>query len=820
MSSKKKLVIVESPAKSKTIEKFLGSDYRVLASMGHIRDLPSYRMGINIKDNFSPQYELSKDKKKIIDELIKEAKKTSCIYLAPDPDREGEAIAWHLYEILKEHCPEFVRVQFNEITKNAVLNAFKLNGKIDFNRVNAQQARRLLDRLVGYRISPLLQGQKSGAKSAGRVQTVALRLIVQREREIRKFSPQEYWSLKANLLDFDCELQLAKIDKEKVDIPNKEKMDIILDALSNQKLVFAQSKVTSKKRNPYPPFITSTLQQEASSSLGMNPSQTMRVAQQLYEGIQTEEGTVGLITYMRTDSVNLSNDVIKMIRSFVQENYGDNYLPKTAKKFKSKEGAHEAIRPTSIVRTPDYMSKFLDDKQLKLYSLIWRRAVASQMSPARFEQKSIELFNEKNQKYLFKATVSKLVFPGFLIVYKGEESKKEKELPDLQKGQLYSIKKLLPEQHFTEPPPRFSEATLVKELEAHNIGRPSTYASIVRVIQDRDYVDKIKGRLKPSVKGEEVCDYLINRFNTLFAVEFTAEMEKELDQIEVGNIDWSSMLSNFYSNLEKWILEVKKENAVDNDKVLLLINSLLQADIKWEEPQKHGKRVFDEKTFVNSLLEQSQKENNIFSQKQWDILVRIFARYASSFDSQEIIEKAQIEETLNREEESSINSKLDQKRVGLLDGVKFDEPIKKGKRVYDDGKFYTSLKQQVNNGKSLSDKQLKVLMTFLEKYKLQIDSYDEKVELLELDIKVNIDEERYANLKKLMSLFDEIKVWKEPVKKGKKVFDDCTFIESLRQQLKARYNLSDKQVMLAKKTLKKYIDVVPHQNKIISSLGI
>jgi DNA topoisomerase-1 len=557
----KSLVIVESPAKAKTINKYLGSDYSVKASLGHVRDLPKKGLGVDLKNEFEPTYEIIPGKEKVIKELKAAAKLVESIYIATDPDREGEAIGWHLSEELGSKKRKIFRVMFNEITQKAIKEAFRNPGVIDSKLVDAQQARRILDRLVGYKISPLLWKNVRRGTSAGRVQSVALRLIVEREREVRAFVPKEYWSLTANLSGhnpppFDATLQ--KFLGKNLEIENEAQSQEILKHLENARFLVDSVKKTEKKRNPVPPFITSKLQQEASRKLRFSVKKTMMIAQKLYEGIELgSEGSVGLITYMRTDSTRVSDDALADVRSYIDNSFGADYLPEKPVFYRSKKGAqdaHEAIRPTSTAYNPDEIKHYLGPDEYKLYKLIWQRFLASQMKPALFDQTSVEILAEK---YMFKATGSVLKFDGFLKVYaEGKDEKDEEDeelehkLPVLTEGEILRLNKLLPEQHFTQPPPRFTEATLVKMLEEKGIGRPSTYATILTTIQDREYVVKQEGKFSPTELGFVINDVLVASFADIFDIQYTARMEEELDEIEEGKIAWTEALREFYGKFE------------------------------------------------------------------------------------------------------------------------------------------------------------------------------------------------------------------------------------------------------------------------------
>lgn len=543
----KKVIIVESPAKTKTLKSFLKDGWKVTASMGHIRDLPERSLGVDIEKGFRPKFVIISKKKEVVEKLKEEVKDAEEVYLASDPDREGEAIAWHLSQVLKLKNP--LRIEFNEITKPAVLEGLRHPRQIDMNRVYSQHARRILDRIVGYKLSPLLW-EKLGFKtlSAGRVQSVALRLVCEREREIQAFVPEEYWKITARLTSkreyFPFDALLISRNGEKITIPNEEEANRILQALEGAEYRVIKIKKQERRRNPPPPFITSTLQQDASNRLGFTPARTMRIAQQLYEGIEIDEGTVGLITYMRTDSVRIAETALEEAREFLKATFGEEYLPPAPRRFKVKEGAqdaHEAIRPTSVFRTPERLAPYLNTDQLKLYTLIWRRFLASQMKEAVMDLTSVDI---EAKEFLFRATGSVVKFPGFLVMY--EEKKEELALPALEEGEVLELIELIPSQHFTQPPPRYSEASLVKALEQKGIGRPSTYAVIIQTLLDRNYVVRENKQLVPTEMGFKVNDLLVENFPDIVDVSFTARMEEELDDIERGILRWDFVLEKFY----------------------------------------------------------------------------------------------------------------------------------------------------------------------------------------------------------------------------------------------------------------------------------
>jgi DNA topoisomerase-1 len=567
----KSLVIVESPAKAKTINKYLGKQYLVMASLGHVKDLPKKDLAVDVENGFEPRYEVIEGKKKLLGELRAASKKVDSIYLAADPDREGEAICFHLQEELdtkKKTSPKFYRVMFNEITANAIRKAFEKPMIVNVNLVEAQQARRVLDRLVGYKISPLLWDKVRRGLSAGRVQTVALRLIVEREREIRAFQKKEYWTIDVDLAAKKPPVltaRLAKANGETPEVGAQELADAIVTALDGVPYVVKAVGTKEKRRNPVAPFITSTLQQESSRKLRFSVKRTMGLAQRLYEGVELgAEGLVGLITYMRTDSTRISDDAIKDARDFIaSERFGPAYLPAAPNIYKSKKAAqdaHEAIRPTAVTHTPEMLAQYLKEDELKLYRLIWMRFLASQMMPAVFDQTTIDVSATGNNKvdYLFRATGSVPKFDGFLKVYEEGKDQKDEEdeelkhkLPLVTEGEILKFRSIKPEQHFTEPPPRFNEATLVKELELNGVGRPSTYASILSTIQEREYVTKEGGRFTPTELGMVVTDLLLESFDDIFDVKYTARMEEELDEIEEGKLDWRAAMGEFYGKFDK-----------------------------------------------------------------------------------------------------------------------------------------------------------------------------------------------------------------------------------------------------------------------------
>ncbi|MGA9525447.1 MAG: type I DNA topoisomerase [Myxococcaceae bacterium] len=574
------LVVVESPAKAKTIKKYLGASYVVKASVGHVKDLPKSKLGVDVEHDFLPQYEVVKGKEKVLADIKKQAVNAQQVFLATDPDREGEAIAWHLSEEISH--PKTHRVMFNEITKKAIQNAMEHPGKLSRENFDSQQARRVLDRLVGYQISPILWKKVRRGLSAGRVQSVAVRLVVEREREIKAFVPEEYWSLEADLeasLPPMFRAKLFRLDGNKVEVKNGEQANALVAELQGASWTITKVDRRERRRNASAPFITSKLQQEAANRLGFTAKKTMTLAQRLYEGVELgEEGQTALITYMRTDSTRLSDDAVSEVRAMIGEKYGPDYLPPEALIYKTKKSAqdaHEAIRPVSLEYPPERVKDSLEPDMFRLYELIWNRFVACQMKPAVYDQTAADIAAGRT---IFRASGSTLKFPGYLAVYGAtlttdEESEREKarkagdesaeeptgELPPLKEGEQLKLSKLLPEQHFTQPPPRFSEATLVKELEEKGIGRPSTYAAILSTIQDKKYVEKLEGRFHPTDLGIITTEELVKHFPNELDAAFTANMEEKLDKISEGDANWIAVLNDFYGPFKETLARAEVE---------------------------------------------------------------------------------------------------------------------------------------------------------------------------------------------------------------------------------------------------------------------
>ena len=824
----KDLVIVESPAKARTITAILGDGYNVMASMGHVRDLPEKALGVDIKHDFKPVYRRTPTRKKVIDALAAAIKTARNVYLATDPDREGEAIAWHLYELLKSANTKarFQRVVFHEITKPAVQASFRSPGELDMNLVNAQQARRVLDRLVGYQVSPLLWAKVEPGTSAGRVQSVALRLICERQEAIDKFESKEYWVLTGQ---FETEAKsekfkakLAKINGRKAEVPSADLAAQYTNDAGKAAYYVADVKKTPKQRWAQPPFITSTLQQAASANLHFSPNQSMRLAQQLYEGVNIGTDHAGLITYMRTDSVKVSKLAQEGARDFIRQEYGPQFVPAKPNRYKSKasaQEAHEAIRPTDVTLIPDKAKAFLDEEQHKLYTLIWNRFVASQMAPAKLLQHSVEINSRPDSArhaYVFRAVSTEVVFPGYTQVYNlqdvTDEKKKDGEtkLPELKVDEACRLLKLDKEQKFTEPPPRFSEAMLIRELESNGVGRPSTYASIVNTIKKRAYVAKEKGKLYPSELGKSVNLFLLSNLPHLFEVDFTARMETSLDLVERGKEEWVSMLKQFYGDFSEWLDTANARTSVPSEAVVKEVLALFPKTFKWAKPEERAGRTYDDQSFFGSLRSQVLGGKQL-SEKQWLALVTLITRYEGQLPTlRETVERLGLTNVFAAAAErltAQAQQKPDESVLelcALLDQVHaWEKPT--GPRGKNDLRFYSSLKEQAQK-KPLSERQVYALKNLLKKYHQQIPDYDQLQEKLGLFPPL---ESGSANrLQEMTAMLGEIKKWDKPVKSGAKTYNDKAFAASLTRQFAERGSLSSKQVAAIGRLLAKYQDQV------------
>lgn len=827
-----KLLIVESPTKARTIGRMLGKDYDIIASMGHVRDLPEHEFGIDIENSFTPMYVDTPRSKPVIRSLKDAAKKADEIYLATDPDREGEAIAWHLKNILApvNKKAAFHRITFHEITRQAVENAIAGCGDINLALVDAQQARRILDRIVGYQVSPLLWRKLGKGSSAGRVQSAALRLIVEREREIMAFIPEEYWDFSALFTgerNDGINGKLFKINQQDFNICSAAEAEQIEIAVKNGSVPKVHSvTVQERRRNPYPPFTTSTLQQAANQLLHYSATSTMRYAQQLYEGIDLSNGnTAGLITYMRTDSVTIAKEAQIAAAEFIRETYGSEYLPPQFNSYKNKaaaQEAHEAIRPTDVRRTPESLANLLDGPLLKLYTLIWKRFVASQMTPAKQELVTADVIihGSDNADYQFRATATMTVFPGFLTLSGDSKSEKNSCRPAilraLNKDDQLTMTEFTKEQKFTEPPPRFTEASLIKLLEENGIGRPSTYATIIRTIQDRSYVIKDQNKLQPSELGFTVNDFLVGALPELFDIGFTAQMESELDNIEEGSVRWIEMMTEFYNRFSPWLAAAKNSGAPPADKAESLL--ALFDGIQFEEKQKIGRKIFDDEQFVASIRDKFAKTGQM-SAKQFSALLSIAAKYDSQLKEKisglsaglQCDLRDAAEKFTERKEAESQRPPVPEnggylKVFDAFNQVVFPE-VKPGRYSFDEGKFFKSLKNQVESGKSLSEKQLAALKKLVSKYQRQLQNPEDVFKILDMDIPAAEEPDRNVNeIKNLLDSLAEIKEWDVPAKKGKFVFDEKKFYQSIVKQVNDGKTLSSKQIAALNKLAGKYLN--------------
>jgi len=835
----KKLVIVESPAKAKTIGKILGSSYVVKSSVGHVRDLPEKSLGVDIKKDFEPKYVLSKGKIKIVSELKKAAKTCDAIYLAPDPDREGEAIAWHLYELLKGVAKDkpFYRVQYNQITPAAVKAAFDEPGEINMDRVDAQQARRILDRIVGYKVSPMLWRRIKRGLSAGRVQSVALRLVAEREREIQNFKVDEYWVMGAKMRRQIAPLDpfltnLAKIDGKKPDIISEDAAKALLSDLDGSQLKVNDIKTKEVIRRSLPPFITSTLQQSASSLFGYSPQRTMGLAQKLYEGVDSGDGsTSGLITYMRTDSVNIAKEAREEARDFINNNFGSSFVPGKPNFFKSRTGAqeaHEAIRPTDLTLTPESLKGVLDGPELKLYDLIWRRFLASQMSAATIARKTVLVVPEKSGQqhtYVFTATASEVTFEGFLKVMSMDIRKKkddEKEggkgvkeasdevdtLPPLKPGDELCILEWLSERKETKPPARYSEASLIRALETNGVGRPSTYASIIETLNNRNYTVRENRQLSPTELGLEVNDLLVLKLAELFNVDFTSGMEEQLDAVEDGKIKWHAMMAEFYTRFADW-MEKAKEPPADPEKVSAVM-AMLDKVTEWGPEVQSGKRKYSDQRFVKSIADQIKKAEKGVTYRQLEALVKISVRYREQVGGAEAELTRLGFASFVESDNAALSYEKTIQRFDILDKVEMTES---------QGKFFASLKRQVLSGRKLSEKQVIAIDRMLMQYSQKIENFESLREELELKVTDSgLPQDHESPI--LMEMLNQVETWSEPVKRGKMTFDDKAFYTSLNDQFKSKNSLTPRQRYALKRMIFRYKGQIKDFDDYVDKLGL
>jgi len=817
-----RLLIVESPTKARSIERMLGKEYTVIASQGHIRDLPERSLGVDIEHDFTPVYVDTPRSARIVPQLRSAAKKADAIYLAPDPDREGEAIAWHLQNALLDKNTEgkFKRVTFHEITRSAIERALQAPGEVNQNRVDAQQARRVLDRLVGYMISPLLWSQIAKGISAGRVQSVALRLIVEREREIAAFQPQEYWVFELVLRaenGAEFAVKLLKIGGKNIEIGNAADAEKLLaDVLAGTAPVVDKVTRSEKKRYAMPPFTTSTLQQSANTILHFSASSTMRYAQELYEGIDLGTGgPAGLITYMRTDSVNIAREAQTAAAEYIRSAYGEKFLPSKFNIYRSKgaaQEAHEAIRPTDVRRTPETMAQYLNEQQLKLYTLIWRRFVASQMSPCLIDQTAIDVdvTGASGKHYTFHTATGVVKFPGCTIVApdhaEDDNSLNAAVLNSLKDGMATVIADAKREQKFTEPPAHFSEAALVKALEENGIGRPSTYQTIRPTLQGRKYIQTEKGKLIPTELGYKVNDFLVANLNNLFDVGFTASMEGKLDEIEEGKLAWTDMLKNFYGNFRKWLDSVDKPAPAEASAADALVNALAKVKFPKAEKTAGAKRVFDDGRFFRSVERQKKGGKNL-SMKQYNALLKLAAKYRDQLDTLPQELAAQLPEApVQKPVETASAQAPSQDMLRLFAAfskVTWEEPTKRRGRSFDDKKFFNSLAEQVQAGRTLTEKQLAVLRRLAEKYHGELLDTAFVDHFLKLE-NVGADAASVEDLAPYFAKLAAVEKWNAPQKRGRFTYDDKAFYTSLKQQFDRGNVLSVRQIAALKKLAAKY----------------
>ena len=828
----KKLLIVESPAKAKTIGKYLGSQFTVKSSVGHIRDLPKESGAIKVVEKapgqweFVPRYEISEGKNKVVSELKTAVKDAVEIYLASDPDREGEAIAWHLKEVLGPVAGQkpFHRVTYNEITKSAVLRAVAEPRDIDMPLVDAQQARRILDRLVGYKVSPLLWKNincpNNRSLSAGRVQSVALRLLVDRQREIEAFKPETYFLLgvevKAPKEKRTFTARLARYDGEKPDIRSRESANSVLLDLAEAELEVVDIKMQPKVRHTLPPFTTSTLQQAASSVLGFSPGRTMKLAQSLYEQ--------GRITYMRTDSVNISEQARAAAKDYIVSSYGAEFYPAHPNFFKSKadaQGAHEAIRPTDVGQAPESLKT--DAAELKLYDLIWRRFLASQMADAKTTVKTVFLAARKSglaHDYLFTASATGIDFEGFLKVMRLSLKKKRADneddedtdevayIPDVKAGDLLQALRWISDEKQTKGPSHYSEASLIKALEENGVGRPSTYAATIETLKTRDYARTDKKKLMPTERGVLVCDWLVKKLDALFSVGYTAKMEAELDKVEASGVSMNQMLSEFYSRFRD---EVSQCDDPPPDLAKFnFVFSLLDQVTQWTPAKKVGRRVYDDRAFVESVKKQASEGKRPLTARQLGFLVKMAVQYASQIpDCEKRLKDAGLGAG------ASLVPKADTAVVQFC----FDVLDRIGGMM--SNPFLKSLKDQVDRGRLLSMKQLSILARTVGENARQLEDYEAICARLNEFVEGGFDKHaENPEIAGLLDLAKDIRNWRPSAQHGKKVYDDRSFVESLTAQYERRHSLSPRQIGALRRVLAIYRKDIPDFDARAKGLGL
>jgi DNA topoisomerase-1 len=839
----KTLVVVESPAKAKTINRILGRDYVVKASMGHVRDLPEKKLGVDLAHGFEPEYVPIASRAKTLKELCAAAEKADCILLAPDPDREGEAIAWHLRAAMAKSpadYPKFHRITYNEITASAIRNAIAHPGEIDLRRVDSQQARRILDRVVGYKVSPLLWRNVRGAASAGRVQSVALRLLCEREKAIRDFVPEPYWVVAVRAAKRATPaapflLRLWKLDGAPASrLRDEARAKALSDALAPCSLRVADLSVRESVRRAPPPFITSTLQQAASSAFGMSASRTMKVAQTLYEGIELgAEGHVGLITYMRTDSVNIAREAQDAARGLIPSLYGPEYLPETPNRFKSRanaQEAHEAIRPTSPARTPDSLRGILSGDELRLYALVWRRFMASQMAPARLAQRQalVEPLDPSGATLpgspLFRASATDILFPGWMKAAEIRRPRREAapdapdgaddedadidELPPLAVGEPLDPVEWLRDRKETQPPARYTEAALVKALEENGVGRPSTYAQIITTLLGRKYAVREKRTLVPTPLGMDATDFLLKALAPLFDVQFTAGMEEKLDKIEEGSLSWRDMMQDFYDRLRQWLAQARGPDA-SRESVKAVLDAFSHVTA-WRPPVTIGKRVYSDKKFVDSVRAQYADGDRPVSPRQFDALQRIAAGYLAQIPPEARAAAGLAEPDAPGTAAPAPEAALDgaRRRLALLEGVAFAPPRKVGKRTFDDAVFTQSLRQQIAAGRPLTEAQDKLLVRIIHRYLPSIPDGPARVAALGIDAPADAPSVPREQIEAVLALFANV-AWNPPQERRGRTWDDHDFYDSIRTQYAETRHLTPRQIQAIKRLASAYAAQIP-----------
>lgn len=809
-----KLVVVESPAKAKTINKILGKDFVVESSMGHVRDLPVRSLGVDVDAGFRPKYVLIKGRRKVVDKLKKTAKGCDAIYLAPDPDREGEAIAWHLAEVLGQanKDADLLRVQYNEITPAAVKRAFAVPTEIDQNRVDAQQARRVLDRIVGYMVSPMLWRRIRRGLSAGRVQSVALRLLCERENEIQSFEPEAYWvhGARARKLITPLDpfrIKLVRIDGKKAAIKSEEASRTILDELKGRSLQVQGIATKQITKRPPPPYITSSLQQAGSSFCSFSPKRTMALAQSLYEGLDLGQGPEGLITYMRTDSVHLADDAVELCRKFIVNKYGDDFCPAKPNRYRSRSGAqeaHEAIRPTNVQRTPDSLRGKLDPAAHKLYSLIWGRFVACQMAPARLQQRTVTIeavkLSEQAREFLFNGSTTDVVFPGYMKATGADRKRNEKEdpqdrIPEVAEGEPLVCVEWLAERKETQPPPRYSETSLVGALERNGVGRPSTYAQTVATLYDRQYAKRERRTMIPTDLGMRVSSLLTETLGDLFDVSFTASMEEKLDRVEKGEAEWTGMLDAFYKQFQEWIEKTKVPPAAAKDVTRVL--QLLDEVGEWAPEVKRGKRTYSDAKFVASVRKRLEKKGEV-STRQLEALVRVTCKYEDQLPAMEQrLRDMGLQELLTRVRKTQPAERT-LRKLKLAESLENDESTTK---------FVQSLRQQTDMGRALSTAQIKVLDSILLGGADKLPAADTLFKELGLSAE-DIPDDRESGA--ILEAMQAVTEWNPPTQRGKRTYNDKAFVESLRGYYERKKFLSDRQRGALKRICSRYAEQIPN----------